>query len=318
MAAPADDKAAKVAGIVASCEDPEGTCVETYLSARGITARPLPPCIRYRPNAYSRYAALVALSTDAAGAVHAVQQIYLNSDGRKAPVKVQKRTNKARDDWSDIAAVRLPGTPPIVLTEGVETALSVWQATGYETWACLGISNIARAPVPDGVSIVVARDGDEAGSKADKQIRQATTILRGQGRQVTVAEPPPGKDFNDVLVEQGEDAVRAPYRRRSAPICTPPHGAPDCSTTTRASPGRSSPTPSTRCAMRRSGTASSGTTNSRPRRSRGSRRPGPLALQTGRTSPGQIATTTWSPSGCSGRASWTRLCCRTGGRDDRP
>ena len=175
----------------------------------------MPPCIRYRPNAYGRYAALVALSTDAAGAVHAVQQIYLNSDGRKAAVKVQKRTNKARDDWSDLAAVRLPGTPPIVLTEGVETALSVWQATGYETWACLGISNIARAPVPDGVPIVVARDGDEAGSKADKQIRQATTILRGQGRQVTVAEPPPSKDFNDVLVEQGEDAVRA---RIQAPV----------------------------------------------------------------------------------------------------
>ena len=69
--------------------------------------------------------------------------------------------------------------------------------------------------MPDGVPIMVARDGDEAGSKADKQIRQATTILRGQGRQVTVAEPPPGKDFNDVLVEQGEDAVRA---RIQAPV----------------------------------------------------------------------------------------------------
>jgi hypothetical protein len=114
-----DDKATKVAEIVAGCENPAGTCVETYLSARGITARALPSCIRYRPDAYSRYGALVALSTDAAGSVHAVQQIYLTSDGRKAPIKVQKRTNKARDDWSDLAAVRLPGTTPIVLTEGV-------------------------------------------------------------------------------------------------------------------------------------------------------------------------------------------------------
>jgi predicted P-loop ATPase len=213
--APADDKASKVVEIVAGCKDPRGTCVETYLAARGITARPLPPCIRYRPDAYSRYGALVALSTDAAGAVHAVQQIYLTSDGRKAPIKVQKRTNKARDDWSDLAAVRLPGTTPIVLTEGVETALSVWQATGYETWACLGISNIARAPVPEGVAVVVARDGDEAGSKADNQIRRAVTILRGQGLEVTVAEPPPGKDFNDVLMDEGEEAVRA---RLQAPV----------------------------------------------------------------------------------------------------
>ncbi len=210
--APGDDKASKVVEVVAGCKDPGGTCVETYLAARGITARPLPACIRYRPDAYSRYGALVALSTDAAGTVHAVQQIYLTSDGRKAPIKVQKRTNKARDDWSDLAAVRLPGTTPIVLTEGVETALSVWQATGYDTWACLGISNIARAPVPDGMPVVVARDGDEAGSKGDNQIRRAVTILRGQGREVTVAEPPPGKDFNDILVEEGEDAVRARLR----------------------------------------------------------------------------------------------------------
>ena len=45
------------------------------------------------------------------GNVTAVQQIYVTDDGGKAPVTVQKRTNKARDDWSDISAVRLPGTP---------------------------------------------------------------------------------------------------------------------------------------------------------------------------------------------------------------
>ena len=211
---------------------------------------------------------------------HAVQQIYLTSDGRKAPVKVQKRTNKARDDWSDLAAVRLPGSRADRPAEGVETALSVWQATGYETWACLGISNIARAPVPDGVPIVVARDGDEAGSKADQQIRQ---------RDHDPARPGPPGHGGRAAARQGLQRRAASRtaktrsgpasRRRSAPTSTPPRGAPDCSATTRASPGRSSPTPSTHCAMRRSGTASSGTTSSRPRRSRASRRPGPLALQ---------------------------------------
>jgi predicted P-loop ATPase len=150
---------------------------------------------------------LVALSTDTSGDVNAVQQIYLTTDGRKAPIKVQKRTNKARDDWSDISAVRLPGAAPLVLCEGVETALSIWQATGFETWSCLGIGNIARAPVPDGAMVIVARDGDLPGTKADNQIRRAVTILRGQGREVAVAAPPQGQDFNDVLVEQGGDAV---------------------------------------------------------------------------------------------------------------
>lgn len=201
-------RAAKVAEIVAGAEDAAGTRVETYLRRRGITATPLPPSIRFLANAYNHYGALVALATDTEGQVHGLQLIYLAEDGRKAPLKVQKRTNKAHDGWSDVAAVRFPGTAPVVLCEGVETALSVWQATGQESWACLGISNIARAPLPDGAPVIVARDGDAPNSKADQQLRQAVTVLRARGHEVTVAEPPPGQDFNDVLQSDGEDAVR--------------------------------------------------------------------------------------------------------------
>lgn len=201
-------RAAKVAEIVAGAEDAAGTRVETYLRRRGITATPLPPSIRFLANAYNHYGALVALATDTQGQVHGLQLIYLTEDGRKAPLKVQKRTNKAHDGWSDVAAVRFPGTAPVVLCEGVETALSVWQATGQESWACLGISNIARAPLPDGAPVIIARDGDEPNSKADQQLRQAVTLLRARGHEVTVAEPPPGQDFNDVLQSDGEDAVR--------------------------------------------------------------------------------------------------------------
>jgi hypothetical protein len=138
--------AEKVEEIVARSEGIAGTRVEAYLQRRGITVSP-PDCIRFRRFAAGPHGALVALATDAAGAVLAVQQIYLTEDGRKAPVDVVKRTNKAVEDWSERAAMRLPGTPPIVLCEGVETALSVWQATGHETWACLGITNMARAPL---------------------------------------------------------------------------------------------------------------------------------------------------------------------------
>lgn len=203
-----EDLAAKVAAIVADCEDLAGTEAAAYLRNRGITAASLPPALRFRRNAHRRYGALVALATDAAGAVHGVQQVYVTEDGRKAPLKVQKRTNKAHNGWSDIAAVRLPGTAPIVLTEGVEDALSVWQATGHETWACLGVANIAHAPVPEGAGVIVARDGDPPGSKADRQLQRAVAILRGQGREVAVAEPPAGQDFNDVLRGDGEQPIR--------------------------------------------------------------------------------------------------------------
>ena len=201
-------RAEKVAAFVRDGQDPCGTCVETYLQNRSITASALPASIRFVPNAYNHYGALLALATDAEGTVHGLQLIYLTDDGHKAPLHIQKRTNKAHDSWSDVSAVRMPGTPPLVLCEGVETALSVWQATGRETWACLGISNIAKAPIPEGARVIIARDGDPPNSKADLQIRRAVNILRKRGHEVTVAEPPIGFDFNDVLQNDGEEAIR--------------------------------------------------------------------------------------------------------------
>jgi predicted P-loop ATPase len=201
------DSKKAVAEIIARLEGIAGTPAETYLRSRGITMTP-PDCIRYRRCASGKYGALVALATDEAGVVLAVQQIYLTDDGEKAPVKVVKRTNKAVDGWSERAVVRLPGLAPPILCEGVENAFSIWQATGQETWTCLGISNIARAPVPSGKPVVIAGDGDAPGSKAHQQRQSAVTLLRGRGHDVAVADPPVGLDFNDVLRASGEQAVR--------------------------------------------------------------------------------------------------------------
>ncbi|MDD3182189.1 MAG: toprim domain-containing protein [Alphaproteobacteria bacterium] len=203
----AEDRTAKVATIISKCTSLEGTPGQFYLRRRGITVLP-PDCIRFRPFACGGYGALVALATDDQGDVLAVQQIYLTNDGKKAPVDVVKRTNKAVDGWASKAAVRFPGTQPVILTEGVETGLSVWQATGQETWACLGLSNIARAPLPDRASVIIARDGDIPGSKADNQLARAVSKLQMRGLAVAVATPPEGQDFNDLLLFGGEGTVR--------------------------------------------------------------------------------------------------------------
>ena len=308
-AAGGDDTArvAKVAAIVGECSDPATTPAELYLRNRGITATPLPPSLRYRPNAHGRYGALVALATDANGNVNAVQQIYVSDDGGKAPVKVQKRTNKGRDDWSDTSAVRLPGEPPIILCEGVETALSVWQATGQESWACLGISNIARAPVSEGAAVIVARDGDAPGSKAEIQLRHAVTILRQRGCQVAVAEPPTGKDFNDVLVEGGEDAVRD--------LIAAAVNADLYSTEWRAGLLRNSEGAPRAIlanaihALREAPEWQDVLWHNEFATSTVARRPPPWAQRAADwvdTPRGATATITWSPSGCSSRASWCR------------
>ena len=68
--------AAKVAEIVRQTEVPNGTPAHAYLVGRGIAIQP-PDCIRFRRNAYGSYGAMVALATDAAGEVLAIQQEYL-------------------------------------------------------------------------------------------------------------------------------------------------------------------------------------------------------------------------------------------------
>ncbi|MGE0190132.1 MAG: phage/plasmid primase, P4 family [Steroidobacteraceae bacterium] len=205
---PKNDKAERVADILKGCGPIEGTPAECYLKRRGIKALPL-ACVQFRPHAYAGYGALVAQATDENGYVLAIQQIYLTDAGEKAPLPVVKRTNKAVEKWAEKSAVRFPGKQPLILAEGVETALSLWQATGQETWACLGISNIGSAPVTEGTIVTVARDGDLPGSKADGQIKRAIAKLQKRGLTVKVATPPEGKDFNDVLRDEGEEAVRA-------------------------------------------------------------------------------------------------------------
>ena len=200
-------KKAKVKEIIDESIDVQGTPGELYLKSRGITAE-MPDCIRFRYNAWEPYGALVAIATDVEGAYLAVQQIYITNDGKKAPLKVKKRTNKARDGWSKKSVVRLPGKLPIVIAEGVETGLSIWQATGQETWVTLGVGNFRHAPVPAGAEVIIASDGNDADSEAAEQTRKAGIALKEQGVKVLVAEPPQGQDFNDVLVQQGEEAVR--------------------------------------------------------------------------------------------------------------
>jgi len=202
------EHASKIADIIGKCIPIEGTPTEKYLHRRGITM-PAPDIIRYRPRAFGDYGAMVALATDAGSKVLALQQIYLTDDGQKAPIKVVKRTNKAIDGWAQKSAVRLSGNLPIILAEGVETALSIWQATGQETWACLGISNMGNAPLPEKASVILARDGDLPGSKANTQIMRAISKLASRGHPVSIATPPEGKDFNDLLRDLGADAVRA-------------------------------------------------------------------------------------------------------------
>lgn len=230
---------AKVAQIVAEAIDPHSTPAEVYLRGRGIIG-PLPPAVRWRPRAWGKYGALVLLATDTAGAIKAVQQVYLTAEGIKAPLDVQKRSS----GFLAGVAVRLPGTAPLTLAEGPETGLSVWQATGCETWVALGSIGKLVEQVPAGSDVVVARDADPEGSGADKGLWRAVNALVARGCRVRVACPPHNPiwrrpdqkkiDFNDVLKNEGEAAIRAFFA--VAQIFEPPKVSSDAVEPTYAAP----------------------------------------------------------------------------------
>src|SRR5208282_4913964 len=64
-------------------------------------------------------------------------------------------------------AVRLaPVSEKLAVCEGLETALSVQQATGIPTWAALsagGIEKLMLPPLPLASDIIIAADHDESG-----------------------------------------------------------------------------------------------------------------------------------------------------------
>jgi hypothetical protein len=65
--------------------------------------------------------------------------------------------------WPLVLSVPAPST----WLRGIETALSVLQATGKPVWACLGTSGLKAVILPPEVkTVVIAADADEAGEKA--------------------------------------------------------------------------------------------------------------------------------------------------------
>ncbi len=100
-----------------------------------------------------------------------------------------------------------------MIAEGPESALSIRQATGYETWAVFGVSGWKSAPVPSGREVIFAPDRDAPDSPAGRAFRAAVAhhVAAGCAIRIAVAPEPVGskRDLNDTLMRAGAAAVRA-------------------------------------------------------------------------------------------------------------
>ena len=184
-----------------------GTPAERYLRGRGITCD-LPGTLRFHSEAWhgptaKRHPALIAL-IEGAGAF-AVHRTYLRPDGTgKAAVDPAKAMLGAVAG----GAVRLAlGPGPLVVAEGIETALSL--ASGLlgrpaTIWAALSTSGIRGLRLPSQPGrLTIAPDGDTAGREAANTLAERAHAL---GWQVSLLSAPAGRDWNDILTMKGEAA----------------------------------------------------------------------------------------------------------------
>jgi putative DNA primase/helicase len=177
-----------------------GTLVEIYLRSRGIDLA-VPSSLRFHPRLkhpsggfWPGMVALVTRGPD--GKALAIHRTFLTRDGAdKAPVSPQKMMlGPCRG-----GAVRLAiPNGKLMVGEGIETCLAAMQATGSSAWAALSTSGLCALHLPADIrEVIVLADGDDPGEAA---ALDAAMRWKREGRAVRIARPPPGKDFNDVLL----------------------------------------------------------------------------------------------------------------------
>jgi hypothetical protein len=174
----------------------EGTKAAAYLRGRGITI-PLPGTLRFVPDLHhsptTSWGCAMVADVQPTGGVH---RTFFTKQGQRV-----SKSPKLMLGPCNGGAVRLSaGAGPLYVTEGIETGLSVLQLVADRSpsvWAALSSSGIKGLRLPDRPGeLVIASDGDDAGSEAAQVLAQRAATL---GWDVGLMPAPTGKDWNDVL-----------------------------------------------------------------------------------------------------------------------
>ena len=182
-----------------------GSPIERWFEVRQINL-PVPSRLRWAPSCRhpkgGSWPAMIACVDNIDGEVIGIRRTYLLADGSgKAPVP----TGDERASLGPVAggAVRL--TPlagdHLLIGEGIETCLSALEATGLPTWAAGDTSGLKNIILPAAVRLVtIIADSDPPGRAA---ARFAAQRFLGAGREVRIAWPPEGCDFNNQISIMG-------------------------------------------------------------------------------------------------------------------
>jgi putative DNA primase/helicase len=151
------------------CVPAQGTLVEKYLAARGITV-PVPDSIRFHhglkhPDGGTWPAMVALVSNGTTGTPIAIHRTFLKKDGTaKAPVPKQKMM---LGPCAGGAVFLADAGAKIAVGEGIETCLSVLQEAEIPVWAALSTSGLKKLELPPVVKeVTILADLDPAGEEA--------------------------------------------------------------------------------------------------------------------------------------------------------
>lgn len=140
--------------------------------------------------------------------VREVTERVLGRRVERVVLKTRRESAKKMGGTAKGCAVRLcAAAETLAIAEGIETALSIRQATGMACWAALSLGNMETVELPPEVkTVVLCADNDMKDERLGLElIRKAEIAHLSGGRRVRVAWPPPGLDFNDLLFGRVSD-----------------------------------------------------------------------------------------------------------------
>lgn len=191
------------------CSPIEGTEGERYFKARGIS-KFSGFGIRYHPAIISKEsgrthpAILFGVSAKYGGTIQAIHRIYLNerSDAKAELASPKMALGPIRGAGIWFGEVN----DKIYIAEGPENALSILSMGRGPVVSTINATNFSNLSIPDSVKIIIlCPDNDKAGIFNSKKALKA---YKRKGRVIKIALPPPGKDFNDMLMEGVKANVR--------------------------------------------------------------------------------------------------------------
>lgn len=193
------EQMAKAARLWALARPIRGSKGEAYLRGRGITC-PLPEALRWAAEAYHGPSARFLPAMVARVTTGAVHRTFFDRSGARLCGNAKMMLGACAGG----AVPLVQGAGPLVVAEGIETALSL--ACGLlpgpaTIWAALSASGMAALDLPAQPScLIVASDGDEAGRRAAFRLADRAAAL---GWNVSTLAAPDGCDWNDVLMKKG-------------------------------------------------------------------------------------------------------------------